>query len=339
MGKINKVMLTLAASVALCLPAIAQNKVHAKMVKVIDGDSTVIERDIDESELPAMEKELGDTKGKNVKVMMFVEKENASEKIPMRDHFFMRDSLPGGCKMVRKEIINGRDTMVFLIPDMKDGFSRIDTAMGRSGFMFGFPPAHDDLLMLQEKNENSFELMIPNEKEIEQMINGFSFDYNIENEDGKERMIIRSMGPDSTGKVVIKKFEGKPGDEFRDDVIINSPNGKTVRKISVTTRVRIEDGKSGSKASKKEKSNLKPDDLKFYPNPSDGKFSIEFESDGKQPVSIVITDMNGKQVQKQEVSGEGKHSLSFDLRSEGKGTYILNLQQGKKSTTKKIIIE
>lgn len=302
MRTINKVMLTLTTSVALGLPLLAQNnKVHVKAVKVIDGDSTVIEKDIDESELPGIEKELSDVQGKNVKVMLHVEKRDAAGRMKTDEHFSgSKDSIPG-CKMARKKIIIGNDTMVFMAPELKDDF---------------------------------FHLEFPGDE----MMSGFSYD--IDNANGKERVIVRMIGPDSAGKMVIKKVEGKPGDDFNEDVIVRSKDGKTMHKVIVTTRARIEDTeKDESRSSKKEKSDLKLNELRLYPNPSDGKFTIEFESEGKQPITITITDMNGKQVQKQEVKGEGRHNLWFNLSKEGKGAYILNLQQGKKSITRKIVIE
>lgn len=343
------------ASLGLCLPALAQNApVHVKMIRVVDGDSTVIEKDLDESQLPDLEKELGNVTGKNVKVMMFTDKGDAKGRLKPGDHFFLsNDSLPGGCKMIRREIINGSDTMVFTIPDMKNSFLMIDSLTKGNAFMFRFPEDNDDffdmklpgdskdLFQFRFPADSSFNFMIPDQAEIEKLANGngFSYDYKIEDDNGKQRVIVRSIGPDSTGKVVIKKFEGKPGDEFTDDVLIASPNGKTVRKVIVTTRVRVEDMDDAKKTSPKNDKSDAFGEMKFYPNPSDGKFNMDIDVKGKQPVVITIHDMSGKQLYKEEVKGEGRHSTSFDLSNEGKGTYIIDIRQGKTTTTKKIVVE
>ena len=96
---------------------------------------------------------------------------------------------------------------------------------------------------------------------------------------------------------------------------------------------------SDKKRSHAKSDNETKDDLKFYPNPSDGKFTIEYDVKDKEPAVITVLDENSKQLFKDEIKGGGKYSKQVDLGGKGKGVFILNLTQGKKSISKKIIIE
>lgn len=320
--------MTLLAGIGLCFPALAQDKpagglVHVKVIKVVDGDSTVIERDIDESQLHTIEKELSDVSGKEVKVMMFVDKKDGDITLPPGCRMFA----PGDssvCERMKKFVISG-DSMkmmgahkFLMMHDSTAGNMMFDMHLGSEPFMMPLPPP----------GENG------------EIRTGYM--YNIENDNGQQRVIVKSFGPGDSSQVVIKKFEGKPGQEFTEDVVITAPNGTATHKVIVRTTVKIEDVEKTpkkEKAPKKEKSELKTEGLNFYPNPSDGRFTLDFEVEGKQPVIIRITDINGREVYKEEVKGEGRHSRPIDISSESKGTYILNLQQGKKSKSKKIVIE
>jgi len=140
----------------------------------------------------------------------------------------------------------------------------------------------------------------------------------------------------------IQEFENDGDGEKNSTIIITSPSDKDGKKVVVKTSVIVID--DGDKTSMKKRSHEKnggeeKDDLKFYPNPSDGKFTIEYDVKDKEVAVITVLDGNGKQVFKDEVKGGVKYSKQVDLGGSGKGVFILNLTQGKKSISKKIIIE
>lgn len=283
MRTLNK--LTLAAiTAAFGFPALAQEKpsapVHVKVIMVIDGDSTITEHDIDESQLPAIEEGLHKADGKNEKVMIMVTKESD---IPAEELRQMR---------VRP---------------------------------FPGTPGEENVIIDRE--------LKPGEKST-------GFRYEIEEDNGKQKVVVRTFCPDSA-KMMVRKFEGEPGTEFRDEVIMRDEAGKEHKMVMVRTLVKIEEvdkAPAAKKAAKNEKPGLEGN-VEFYPNPNNGKFTMDFDSDSKQPVTIVITDMNGREVFKEVVKGEGRISRTIDISKQSKGTYIMTMQQGKKSNTKKIIIE
>ena len=71
---------------------------------------------------------------------------------------------------------------------------------------------------------------------------------------------------------------------------------------------------------------LKPA-LTFYPNPNDGKFTMEVMLDKKEKAKIEIIDTNGKKVFEDTFKGSGLHKKQIDLQSNGTGVYIVTLTQ------------
>jgi hypothetical protein len=118
-------------------------------------------------------------------------------------------------------------------------------------------------------------------------------------------------------------------------------DGKNGKKVIVKSSVIVIDDADSKKDGRKEKSKDKEsaEDLKFYPNPSDGKFTVEYDLKSKETAVLTITDASGKQLFKDEIRGGGKYVKQIDLGGKGKGVFILNLQQGRKSISRKIVIE
>lgn len=103
--------------------------------------------------------------------------------------------------------------------------------------------------------------------------------------------------------------------------------------------IRIEE-KSEEQATKRDlRKELKVNELKFYPNPNDGRFTLEADPVKKGNVTLQITDISGRVVLNRQLSGEGLIREEIDISESGAGIYFLTLEQGKKSISKKIVIE
>lgn len=84
---------------------------------------------------------------------------------------------------------------------------------------------------------------------------------------------------------------------------------------------------------------LKMDELNYYPNPNDGKFTLQFKAD-KRPTEVKITSLEGKEIYSETLqSFEGTYQNEIDLSSQKRGIYLLQIIQGNKATNKKIVIE
>jgi hypothetical protein len=131
------------------------------------------------------------------------------------------------------------------------------------------------------------------------------------------------VGPDSInrGKKHVFIYKGRPGDKFENERII-------IRK-----KISIEDVEGKG-------SDLKLERLNYFPNPNKGRFHLQFESSGKDPVTVKVHNEKGELVYMDKVDGkDGKYDKQIDLSDKQKGIYFLELNQKGKSIRKKVIIE
>ncbi len=79
--------------------------------------------------------------------------------------------------------------------------------------------------------------------------------------------------------------------------------------------------------------------MNVFPNPTDGMVQIQFKADAV-PTVISITDVTGKSIFREELKNfDGNYNTQVDVSDAAKGTLLLNISQGKKSYTEKIIFE
>ena len=197
MKNITKLMLTFSL-VAIAVGAYAftfpgGDKVKVKIVKIVDGDTTITEKIVDESELSKIDQEVKDVKGKNVKVMMYVEKEkketgnqkdeNNSNSIAMTKSFsFDVDSL---MKSIRMEI-----NIDSLMNSIKNGFDFTivtdDDEKGKDG-------KNEKKVIIKKSGKNGFSFSTDSmNMNIEQ--------FDTDGEGGKNSTIIITSPGDKDGK-------------------------------------------------------------------------------------------------------------------------------------------
>ena len=83
------------------------------------------------------------------------------------------------------------------------------------------------------------------------------------------------------------------------------------------------------------------DQLKIFPNPSDGRFQLSLEYDGEKKVVAKIFDITGKLIQdisENLVNNKSTVTADVDLDLPRSGIYFLRVEIGKIAFTKKIII-
>lgn len=81
---------------------------------------------------------------------------------------------------------------------------------------------------------------------------------------------------------------------------------------------------------------LRLDDVRMYPNPTDGLFALSFSLE-PGPVTVSITDINGKVIftENNENNG-GAYNRDIDLKNVPQGNYILTVKQGDRIYTDQI---
>ncbi len=105
-----------------------------------------------------------------------------------------------------------------------------------------------------------------------------------------------------------------------------------VEVIMITRTVELEDDKSLAR-------DLDVQNFQVYPNPNDGRFNVSFDLDSKKKTMIRATDVTGREVFADEIKKfDGHYTNEIDLRDQPAGTYFIKVQQGKKLTTKKVLV-
>jgi hypothetical protein len=147
---------------------------------------------------------------------------------------------------------------------------------------------------------------------------------------GKNKMIIKSFKDDDIKKSADSAEKAKPGMDLQ--IFGKDENGKT---MTFNKKIIIQNNTINSKNNNKDA--FQTD---IFPNPADSYFNVSFQLDSKNKTTIIISDINGKQLQKEIIDKtNGIYTRQFDMKDYSKGTYIINIKQGKKSVSKQIIIE
>ncbi len=86
---------------------------------------------------------------------------------------------------------------------------------------------------------------------------------------------------------------------------------------------------------------LKVDELKFFPNPSNGKqVNLSFELAEKGDATVSVLNMEGKAVYTEKLNNfTGAYNKTIDISDNAKGIYFVRVEQGKHAQVKKIVLE
>ena len=299
--------------------------VKVKIVKIVDGDTTTIEKTMDEAGVKDFTKQFENIKGKNVQLMITVEDVDKGK----------HTSCKSSCQSSSGQHSNSSMHFNFNMDSSTAHSFAKAFAFSDSGAGNKFTWNDTNLLKNFPKNfDFNFDF------DDEGTMNDFDFDINtdesgktvvIKNKDGKTIVI---SGDDENPS--ISSSESNNGKTKTRTIVINDEKGKGKKKVIVSTSVLVidmdDDGKTERRNAKEESS------FNFYPNPSDGNFVLDMDLNGKDDAQVKITDMYGKVVYNEKITGNGKVTKTIDLSGK-KGTFIVTIKQGKRTDTKKIIIE
>lgn len=165
----------------------------------------------------------------------------------------------------------------------------------------------------------------------------------------KHRVKIVNIGNDSLEDVlhfvpdnenVIKMIEGE---------IVGIESGADVKMVKIymvikldePTNEELKNNKNPEINSTLKENILTINNLNVYPNPGNGQLNLDFELAEKGPVQLLVTDVQGKEVYKEEFmsNGSGMQSRKLDLSGQAGGIYLLKIKTGNKSVVKKIVLQ
>ena len=81
------------------------------------------------------------------------------------------------------------------------------------------------------------------------------------------------------------------------------------------------------------------DNFSLFPNPNDGNFTVKFNSNSGNDINIAVYDIRGRSIFNNLYHNNGLFEQTLQLDKVQSGIYLVNIQDGDKKITKKIVIE
>ena len=81
------------------------------------------------------------------------------------------------------------------------------------------------------------------------------------------------------------------------------------------------------------------DNFSIFPNPNDGNFTVKFNSNSGNDINIAVYDIRGRSIFNNLYQNNGLFEQTLQLDKVQSGIYLVNIQDGDKKITKKIVIE
>lgn len=213
-------------------------------------------------------------------------------------------------------------------------------AGNEGGFNIWFDDDMDEgvffnLDQLRSQNQSFFKYFDGDEEDAGQ---GFFFKhFDNDSVDGFFNFHLDNMNMDEF-KERMKRF----GEEMEMMMESVHEDGNGQVKVFALKRVKVSDvnDEFGKKGKVDDNYKLELEGLNFYPNPSsNGRFKVRFNVPQEGELSIKVSNLEGKEVFSRyfERFG-GLYSEMIDLSGQNDGIYLLEISQGKKRLTKKIVI-
>ena len=158
----------------------------------------------------------------------------------------------------------------------------------------------------------------------------------------KEMKSIDIDGNKKTKIMIWQEIESGDGDHSQREIIIRCIDGQTFNYVideeesedgnTTITKVEVIEGDNNEK-SKESKLGLQ-----LYPNPAKDYFTLEFELTDDDPATIEVIDVNGRKLFEKTYKQKGRYKEKIDTPEMKEGIYIVNLNQKRRSISKKVII-
>ena len=79
--------------------------------------------------------------------------------------------------------------------------------------------------------------------------------------------------------------------------------------------------------------------FKIYPNPNNGSFTVQFDSNSGNDIKLSVHDIRGRQIFDKSYSNNGLFSENLSLSNVQSGIYLVTVQDGERKEVKKIVVE
>ncbi|MGL2965189.1 zinc-dependent metalloprotease [Flavobacterium sp. XGLA_31] len=79
--------------------------------------------------------------------------------------------------------------------------------------------------------------------------------------------------------------------------------------------------------------------VSVYPNPNRGNFNIQFDNPAASEIKVVVYDMRGRKIFENNYANQATFNENIQLENAQAGVYLVNVIDGSKKVTKKIVVE
>jgi subtilisin-like proprotein convertase family protein len=81
------------------------------------------------------------------------------------------------------------------------------------------------------------------------------------------------------------------------------------------------------------------EDFALYPNPNNGKFTVQFTSASNSKIAIAVHDIQGRKILDKSYTNSGLFNQDLQLENTQAGVYLVTITDGDKKIVKRIVIE
>ena len=81
------------------------------------------------------------------------------------------------------------------------------------------------------------------------------------------------------------------------------------------------------------------DNFSLYPNPNNGSFTIQFNSNSGNEIKVNVHDIRGREILNKSFSNNGLINESLQLNNVQSGIYLVTVQDGARKEVKKIVVQ
>ncbi|MBF8962871.1 T9SS type A sorting domain-containing protein [Pontibacter sp. FD36] len=332
-----------------------KHKMHIKMVRTVDGKTVVIDTTLTAETEEAIAKALKATRLDTAHMRLLDGKVRAYTLGREGNAMFRArvQSMEGDSAM-RRALKEVRVLSISADSLSKEMVKRMEVLRGEGknltikGHPDAFIKMHRDSAFtfrmldgerLKEINPREIERII-----VEAMPKGLRTDSLLMKE-GKSYIKIITDGEDR--KVYRIDRDGKEVEVTGEEVGLHF--ARPGRAIFLVHKARVEDvtkadkeqlKASGAPVEMKSREELKVEEINFHPNPNNGRFKLKFALKNKGTTVVRVMDDKGQEVFVDTVEKlEGVYEREIDLTPFGRGLYFLQVAQGSRYHTKKVLVQ
>lgn len=139
--------------------------------------------------------------------------------------------------------------------------------------------------------------------------------------------------PDLTGNAFLNTYLINAGSTYTFTMVAKNASGSTNNSNGTISRTAVSCARPAAQAPVK----LKGGDIKLYPNPNSGIFTLDMSSMPNITGSYTVYDITGKAIRKKDIDTSASTDVTIDISEFASGTYLINIKAGGNEISKQFV--